>query len=59
MRIENERNERKRGLESGEREERERERERERDEKQSILRLYSTKTKKSMNVYTQNLILQF
>ena len=52
MRIENERNERKRGMESGERE-------RERDENQSIIRLYSTKTKKSMNVYTQNLILQF
>ena len=37
----------------------ERERERERDKKQNIIRLYSTKTKKSMNVYTQNLILQF
>ena len=31
--------------------ERERERERETDENQSIIRLYSTKTKKSMNVY--------
>ena len=29
----------------------ERERERERDENQSIIRLYSTKTKKSMNLY--------